>query len=161
MVNVYIGVGGNLGNARETISTATETLKAYSEINFCKTSSFYSSVPLSGDSQPQYINAVWKIKTSFTPIALLDVLQKIEAQFGRVRSEERWASRTLDLDILLFGNEKIAHPRLSIPHPEMLLRDFVLIPLHEISCNLSIPGFGLISDAVNNCENRGLKKLSS
>ena len=158
MSTAYIGVGGNLGNVIETILSAFEVLKKNSNISSVVLSSFYESKPLGNTDQPQYINAVAAIETSYDPDDLLNTLQEVELQFGRVR-EERWASRTLDLDILLFDDLQLTTERLTVPHAGMLVRDFVLEPLFEIAPNINIAGYGALRDALDSCENRGLKKL--
>jgi len=157
MSKAYIGVGGNLGNVTETILSAFEVLKQNPNINSVVLSSFYESQPLSDADQPQYINAVAEVETNLSPDDLLNVLQEVELQFGRVR-EERWASRTLDLDILLFDDLQLTTERLTVPHSGMLVRDFVLTPLFEIAPNVDIAGYGALSRALESCENRGLIK---
>ncbi len=166
MSKVYIGVGGNLGNVIETIHSAFDVLKQNPKITSVIFSSFYESQPLaiSGaapqDEQPAYINLVAAIETLLSPDELLSALQEIELQFGRIRTSQQWASRTLDLDILLFDDLQLSSERLTIPHPEMLVRDFVLTPLFEIASELNIAGYGSLAHALNACVNRGLKKLS-
>ena len=163
MSKAYIGVGGNLGDVISTINSAFDDIKQNPNIFSVCLSSFYESKPLSssefsGDDQPLYINAVAKLETDLTPNALLNLLQEIELRFGRVRTEEQWSSRTLDLDILLFDELKISTDRLTVPHAGMLERDFVIEPLFEIAPSLHIAGYGSLADALKLCENRGLKK---
>ena len=159
MSQAYIGVGGNLGDVIGTINSAIEVLKQASGISTVSLSSFYESEPLGGSDQPQYINAVAGLKTTLNPEQLLSLLQEIELRFGRIRTEERWISRTLDLDILLFDDLQLTSENLTIPHAGMLVRDFVLEPLFELAPELNIAGYGLLSNALHSCENRGLKKL--
>lgn len=160
----YIGVGGNLGNVVETVTSAFDELAQHPKIETVVLSSFYESQPLaltdaSDFAQPLYINAVARLETTLTPHQLLAVLQKTELRFGRVRTQEQWASRTLDLDIVLFDDLQLSDVDLIIPHAGMLMRDFVLTPLHELSPELIIPGYGLLIKALASCENRGLTKL--
>jgi len=163
----YIGAGGNLGNVAETIRQAFAQLVQHPKVQAVLLSSLYESQPLevpgfssASQSQPLYINAVARLETALTPHQLLRVLQEIEYSFGRVRSEKQWASRTLDLDIVLFDDLQLCSNDLIIPHAEMLSRDFVLVPLFEIAPNLDIAGYGALRKALKSCENRGLKKLS-
>ncbi len=136
---------------KQQIKSAIKSIAEIPEIQVLKASSLYKSKPV-GPQQGQndYINAVIKIETEFMPLELLDCMQDIENQHGRIR-KERWGPRILDLDILIFGKEIIQDKKLTIPHSEIEKRPFVLVPLAEIDSNCSIPGIGLISDllAVN------------
>jgi 2-amino-4-hydroxy-6-hydroxymethyldihydropteridine diphosphokinase len=135
---VYIGLGANLKNPKIQIKNAIKLLSQHTQLKFIKTSSFYQSKPLNNMAQPNYINAVVKLSTSLKPLELLDVCQKIERQLGRIKAK-RWASRMVDLDILLFGKKIIKNKRLTLPHYNMHLRGFVLLPLFEMDTNLSMP----------------------
>ncbi len=151
MTIVYIGLGSNMQLPKQQIKSAIKSIAEIPEIQVLKASSLYKSKPV-GPQQGQndYINAVIKIETEFMPLELLDCMQDIENQHGRIR-KERWGPRILDLDILIFGKEIIQDKKLTIPHSEIEKRPFVLVPLAEIDSNCSIPGIGLISDllAVN------------
>jgi 2-amino-4-hydroxy-6-hydroxymethyldihydropteridine diphosphokinase len=151
MTIVYIGLGSNMESPKQQIKSAIKSIAEIPEIQVLKASSLYKSKPV-GPQQGQndYINAVIKIETEFMPLELLDCMQDIENQHGRIR-KERWGPRILDLDILIFGKEIIQDKKLTIPHSEIEKRPFVLVPLAEIDSNCSIPGIGLISDllAVN------------
>jgi len=160
MSRAYIGLGGNLGDVFSTMSSAVQALKQYSDINSVRLSSFYQSDPLGNADQPKYINAVAQLETTLTADQLLTVLQEIELRFGRVRTAEQWSSRTLDLDIILFDDLQLSSECLTIPHAGMLVRDFVLVPLFELAPELVIAGYGPLSQALQVCENRGLKKLN-
>lgn len=122
-------------------------------------SSLYKSKPMGPANQPDYVNAVVSIKTELEPLVLLDALQAIETAHGRLRSDLRWGPRTLDLDILLFGQKVINQARLIIPHPGLHERAFVLYPLQEICPELMIPGKGQLSSLLQSCPADGLKKL--
>ena len=159
MSKSYIGLGSNLGQSEDFINAALNFLSQAYAIEVKKCSSLYRSKPLDNKSQPDYINAVAMISGHFTALELLDNLQAVENHFGRIRNGERWASRTLDLDILLFDNLQIDSPRLVVPHAGILQRDFVLYPLMELAPDIEIPGFGPISQALAACENRGLEKI--
>ena len=164
MKRAYIGLGSNLGQSEDAITLALDYLSQTYSIEVKKCSSLYRSKPLDCPShdknpQPDYINAVACVEGEFTPLELLDNLQAVENHFGRNRNGERWASRTLDLDILLFDNILLNEERLVIPHAGILERDFVLYPLMEIAPEIEISGFGPISQAIAVCENRGLEKI--
>lgn len=135
----FIGLGSNLGDSMETLSSAVNAIKAIEGVEQFQISSYYQSKPHGPQDQPDYVNAVASFTTSMSPENLLDSLQVIENTHGRVRSGSQWTARTLDLDILLYGNHQIDTERLKVPHPWMTQRDFVLYPLYEIAPDLSLP----------------------
>ncbi|VAW70961.1 2-amino-4-hydroxy-6-hydroxymethyldihydropteridinepyrophosphokinase [hydrothermal vent metagenome] len=139
MTVCYIGMGSNLDKPLLQLFKAKEALGEEAKIRLMSCSSLYQSEALVLDQQPQddYLNAVLKIETQFSAEHLLDVLQGIENVQGRTR-ETRWGARTLDLDILLYGNQRIKTQRLTIPHAEMLRRNFVLMPLMQIEPELDV-----------------------
>lgn len=139
MTNVYLGLGANLNQPQQQIRSAIEALTQHPEINLVLCSSLYGSKPMGPQDQPDYVNAVAQIETTLNPIALLDVTQEIEQTLGRVRKNERWGPRTLDIDILLFGDQTLNIARLEVPHYGMKEREFVLYPLLEIAPKLSMP----------------------
>jgi 2-amino-4-hydroxy-6-hydroxymethyldihydropteridine diphosphokinase len=154
-----IGLGSNLGDSRSILTGAIERLQIHPQIELITISSFYLTAPI-GPAQPDYINACTTIQTSLVPLDLLDVLHSIESDFGRVR-QEVWGARTLDLDLLLYDNLIINLPTLQIPHPRMLERAFVLIPLAEISPDWIEPRSGQsISTLCNKLDCSGVKLLS-
>lgn len=157
-VTAYIGLGSNLENPRQQVRQALDELAALSQTTLDAASSLYKSRAFGPKGQPDYINAVARIKTHLSPLDLLDTLQAIENAHGRVR-KVRWGARTLDLDLLLYGGQEIRHERLTVPHPEMHRRAFVLSPLHEIAPDLAIPGRGEISSLRETCENLDLSRL--
>lgn len=132
MHSVYIGLGSNLGDSLQHLQSALKAMSEIPETTLVATSSAYSSAPLGPADQPRYLNAVAQLHTSLSPLVLLDALQSIELQHGRVRIGERWGPRTLDLDIILFDNLIIDEPRLVVPHYHMHARPFVLYPLAEL-----------------------------
>jgi 2-amino-4-hydroxy-6-hydroxymethyldihydropteridine diphosphokinase len=138
MATVYIGLGANLGNPEQTLKEAIFELSGLSQFAQLRASSLYASKPMGPAEQPDYVNAVVCAETDLDPLAVLDLLQAIEHQFGRQRSL-RWGPRTLDLDLLLYGNETISLPRLTIPHPGLTQRDFVVVPLAELNAELVLP----------------------
>ncbi|WP_058912313.1 2-amino-4-hydroxy-6-hydroxymethyldihydropteridine diphosphokinase [Entomohabitans teleogrylli] len=140
MTRCYIAIGSNLASPLDQVHAALDALAAIPHSTLAAVSSFYRTPPLGPQDQPDYLNAVVALDTALAPEALLDHTQRIELEQGRVRKEQRWGPRTLDLDILLFGNEVITTPRLTIPHYDMRNRMFMLWPLHEIAADLVLPG---------------------
>ncbi len=134
----YIAIGSNLADPVAQAHSAITALQGLAASNWVCTSSLYASKPMGPQQQPDYINAVACIDTTLAPLALLDALQQIENEQGRIR-KERWGARTLDLDILLYGDEVITTPRLTVPHYGMKTREFVLYPLAEIAPQLRLP----------------------
>ena len=138
MNKVYIALGSNLANPQAQLTAALQALNALADSRLTAVSSFYQSKPLGPQDQPDYVNAVACLETSLAPLALLDELQRIEHEQGRVRLR-RWGERTLDLDILLYADHIIQSERLTVPHYDMHQREFVIIPLVEIAPHLVLP----------------------
>lgn len=138
MNKVYIALGSNLEHPQAQLTAALQALNALSDSRLTAVSSFYQSKPLGPQDQPDYVNAVACLETSLAPLALLDELQRIEHEQGRVRLR-RWGERTLDLDILLYADHIIQSERLTVPHYDMHQREFVIIPLVEIAPHLVLP----------------------
>ncbi|QHG92466.1 2-amino-4-hydroxy-6-hydroxymethyldihydropteridine diphosphokinase [Coxiella endosymbiont of Amblyomma sculptum] len=160
MTTVYIGVGSNLNSPIKQVQKAVSKLSALPKTAILNRSNFYSSRPLGPQNQPDYINAVVALETRLSPIDLLKALQNLESRQGRNRcSEVRWGARTLDLDILLYDKSTIHNQLLSIPHPQLQNREFVLHPLCEIAPNLILSTGSLISDLKALCSNNGMKRL--
>ena len=133
MFSVLLSFGSNLGNRHQTLDDAWHVLGQTADIITIRLSPFYETEPVGGPAgQPMYINTAGIIQTDASPEKLLTILQKIETDFGRVRFE-RWGARTLDIDILLYGDRVVELPMLTIPHPEMLHRQFVLAPAQDIA----------------------------
>ena len=156
MITAYIAVGSNLADPVSQANLAIETLKSLPQSKFIATSKLYSSTPMGPQNQPDYINAVVAIETELTPIELLNCTQAIEQEQGRVRKDERWGPRTLDLDIILYGNEVIDSERLTVPHYGMKEREFVLYPLAEIAPNLQLPDGTELSELLKVVDKNGL-----
>ena len=135
----YIGLGSNLGDSRQILTEAVQKLATLGAVS---TSKLYQSPPMGPQDQPHYFNAVARLETDLAALALLDQLQQFEQDAGRVRLR-RWGERTLDLDLLLYGDEQIQHERLTVPHVGILERDFVVIPLLDLDPNLHIQGHRL------------------
>ena len=157
----YIGLGSNLGDPKKQIRRALQTLYKLPEILPQQTSGLYRSGPMGGASQPDFINAVAKVSTDLYPMELLAILQEIEQQHHRVRTAERWGPRTLDLDILLYGDLEMHTKELQIPHPGISEREFVLIPLQEIAENLIIPGKGSLRGLIEKLPQHQLTKIAT
>jgi len=139
---VFIALGSNLNNPIYHIEKGIRDINHLTNTKILKRSSLYKSKPIGPQNQSDYINAVIKIQTLYEPIELLDILQDIENKHHRKKTK-RWGPRTLDLDILIFNKLEFNHKRLTIPHPEMINRDFVLIPLYEVTnYNFMIPKYG-------------------
>ncbi|MBE4464698.1 2-amino-4-hydroxy-6-hydroxymethyldihydropteridine diphosphokinase [Vibrio parahaemolyticus] len=157
MITAYIAVGSNLADPVSQAQQAIEALKTLPNSEFVQASSLYSSAPMGPQNQPDYINAVVAIKTNLTPLELLDCTQAIEQEQGRVRKDERWGPRTLDLDIVLYGNEVINSERLIVPHYGMREREFVLYPLAEIAPSLQLPDGTEVSELLEQVDRNGLR----
>ncbi|MDX1399455.1 MAG: 2-amino-4-hydroxy-6-hydroxymethyldihydropteridine diphosphokinase [Oceanospirillum sp.] len=155
----YIGLGSNLEDPVQQLKTALKELNELADTRLIIASSLYSSKPVGPQDQPDFVNAVAMLETSLEPLELLDQLQALEQSHRRVR-ERHWGPRTLDLDLLLYDDSIIDHPRLIVPHAHMHERGFVLLPLAEISPNLSLPGKGSITDILPNIATDDLQILT-
>ncbi len=160
MENCYISLGSNLHQPLLQLSLAQKSIADLAETTLSQSSSIYQSTALTLDDEPQddYLNAVLLVKTHLNPEDLLDKLQAIEQAQGRVR-EKRWGARSIDLDILLYGDLQINSQRLTIPHIEMHKRNFVLFPLEQLSPDLVIPGNGALKTLLKNIDDSGLQKV--
>jgi 2-amino-4-hydroxy-6-hydroxymethyldihydropteridine diphosphokinase len=159
MTRVYIGLGSNLDNPLAQLKNAVRDLKQLPHTTLTGLSSLYQSKPVGPQNQPDYLNAVVALDTELAPLNLLDALQAIETKQGRVR-QEHWGARTLDLDILLFGDQIIHHARLIVPHPYLTQRSFVLMPLADINPDLQLPDGQWLVDLVKLCPPEGLTRLA-
>lgn len=139
MTLVYIALGSNLASPLTQVNAAIAALGTLPDSRIAAVSGFYRTPPLGPQDQPDYLNAAVALETSLAPESLLDHTQRIELDQGRVRKAERWGPRTLDLDIMLFGDETLATPRLTVPHYDMKNRGFMLWPLFEIAPELRFP----------------------
>ncbi|GHD93557.1 2-amino-4-hydroxy-6-hydroxymethyldihydropteridine diphosphokinase [Pseudocitrobacter faecalis] len=139
MTLAYIAIGSNLASPLEQVNAAIQALGEIPQSRIVALSSFYRTPPLGPQDQPDYLNAAVALETTLTPEELLDHTQRIELQQGRVRKAERWGPRTLDLDIMLFGDAVIHTERLTVPHYDMKNRGFMLWPLFEIAPELAFP----------------------
>ena len=150
-MRAVVGLGSNLQQPERQLRQALDALRAIAEEGAVKASSLYRSPPMGPQDQPDYINAVAVIETVLEPLELLDQLQQIEQQQGRER-KRHWGERTLDLDLLLYGDQSIDHPRLQVPHPGITERSFVLLPMQEVLGDMQeIPGQGELGQWVERC----------
>ncbi|ALS97224.1 2-amino-4-hydroxy-6-hydroxymethyldihydropteridine diphosphokinase [Lacimicrobium alkaliphilum] len=157
MTVAFVGLGSNLANPQQQLLDALHSLTEAADVRLLSCSSFYQSLPMGPQDQPDYLNGVAKLDTSLSANGLLDLLQSIEQQQGRVRKAERWGARTLDLDLLLFGQQQINSERLTVPHYGLAQREFVLYPLFELSPELILPDGTALSVLVEECHSKGLR----
>lgn len=139
MTRVYLALGSNLADPLHQVQAALDALAAIPETTLVVSSAFYRTPPYGPPDQPDYLNAAVALDTALLPEKLLDHTQRIELEQGRVRKDERWGPRTLDLDIMLFGNQTLATPRLTVPHYDIANRAFMLVPLLEIAPDITFP----------------------
>ncbi|VFN06837.1 MAG: 2-amino-4-hydroxy-6-hydroxymethyldihydropteridinediphosphokinase [Candidatus Kentron sp. G] len=158
-VIAYIGVGANLGDPGATVRAALTTLRELPETKPSSVSSLYRTSPLGPPGQPDFINAVAAIHTELSPLVLLSSLQSIEHRYGRVRDHVRWGPRTLDLDLLLYGDSRITEKVLTVPHSGLHERAFVLVPLYEIAPDLVIPGYGPVKKLLSGVADQRIELL--
>ena len=134
-VTSYLGLGSNLGDRKDMLLKAIDLLRSTRRIEVMRVSSFYENPAIGLPDQPDFMNCAISISTTLKPMDLWQEILRIEQTLGRARIQ-RWAARTIDIDILLYGRETINLPSLIIPHPEMYVREFVLKPLQELGCRI-------------------------
>ena len=139
-VLAWIGLGGNLGEPRSAISRALAQLNEDRGNDVEAVSAFYRTAPIGITDQPEFINSVARVRTTDAPQGLLEKLLNIEARLGRIRTEQQFGPRVIDLDLLLYDQIQMDTPYLTLPHPRMHLRRFVLEPLFELEGDLNLPG---------------------
>jgi 2-amino-4-hydroxy-6-hydroxymethyldihydropteridine diphosphokinase len=142
----YIGLGSNLGDSRATVLAAQERLASVPRTQLVLRSPLYGSRPFGPIPQGDYVNAVAGVLTQLDSRALLAELRSIELAFGRPAVHEKWGPRVLDLDLLVFGRERRSEPELTLPHPGIVERNFVLYPLSDIAPDLDVPGLGRVAE---------------
>ena len=135
----FLGLGANLGDPVHTIAQAVHALGGTDGISVTRCSSFYRTSPVGKTDQPDFVNIVVRIETTLSADDLMTALLDVEHRLGRVRTD-RWGPRTIDIDLLIYGDCQIETERLTVPHPRMLDRRFVLVPLIEIAHDLQVPG---------------------
>lgn len=159
-VRVFIGIGSNLNHPSTQVLRAIETLKTFPPCQYVKHAELLNTKPLGDRSQPDYVNTVVEMLTHLSPQQLLDELLTIEARQGRVRSNNKWASRIIDLDLLLYGDECIQSPALVLPHPGIRQRGFVICSLYELAPDLVIPTVGSIQSLFKTANFEGIMPLA-
>ncbi|WP_199610556.1 2-amino-4-hydroxy-6-hydroxymethyldihydropteridine diphosphokinase [Flocculibacter collagenilyticus] len=161
MTTCYIGIGGNLNNPLATVKSAISALSVEPHFQLVAVSAYYQSQPMGPQDQPDYVNAAALIETSLSAEQVLATTQRIEQQHGRVRKDERWGARTLDLDILLYGNSEINTEHLTVPHYGLKEREFVLYPLADITPALILPCGTSLSSLLERVPLNGLTAINA
>lgn len=156
--DAFIGLGSNLADPLAQLASAISALACLPDSALVAQSPFYRSRPVGPQDQPDFVNGAVHLRTKLSPLALLDELQAIEQNQGRVRLRH-WGPRTLDLDLLLFGNQTIDDPRLTVPHRELANRDFALQPLLDLSPDLRLPDGRPLAELRHRCADNGLQRL--
>ncbi len=156
MTKVFLGIGGNLGDRRATMRSAVELIRDV--INDVRVSSLYETAAWGVTDQPSFLNAVVRGQTELPPLDLLDAMQSIENQLGRVRTQH-WGPRAIDIDILLYGSDVIDEPRLTVPHPYMSQRGFVLRPLADLAAGLTLPDGSLVGELLTTINQDDLRQI--
>lgn len=148
MSTAWIGLGANLGDPPATFRNALDRLDALESVAVRSVSPVYRTAPWGRGGQPDFLNAVAGLETQRSPQALLAALLAIETDLGRVRDGERWGPRKIDLDLLVFGDRVVDEPGLRLPHPRLIERAFVLIPLADLAPDLVVPGAGRVDECL-------------
>ena len=159
VVRAYVGLGSNLDDPERQLHRAFTELATLPHTRFIKHSRLYKSAPVGPQDQPEYINAVALLETGLPAKQLLEQLLEIEQRHGRIRTGEQWGPRTLDLDLLLYGESRYTESSLTVPHPRLHQRAFVLYPLAELDPELHIPGQGPLRDLLKHCPKQKLTPL--
>ncbi len=159
VVRVFIGLGSNLDEPAIQIAKALKAIATMPETNNLVSSSFYRNPPMGPADQPDYVNAVAGLDTSLQPSGLLDSLQEIELDQGRVRTGAHWGPRIIDLDVLLYGDLQLDSKRLTVPHPGLCKRVFVLTPLYELAPELVLPGGERLADLIASVDTASLQRI--
>jgi len=156
----FVALGANLGEPAKTVSAAIQALAEIPATTLDKASSLYRTAPVGLKNQPDFINAVARLHTELNPSQLLQALFHIEGRFGRLRTISN-APRTLDLDLLLHGESILTEAQLTLPHPRMHQRAFVLVPLLEVAPDCRIPGLGWARELLENCRDQGIVRFAA
>lgn len=161
VVRVYIGIGSNLGEPRAQVEKALQSLQLLSVNGEFTASPLYQTTPTGPQDQPDFINAVAGFLTLLSAQDLLQALKAIENSQGRQRDGVRWGPRTLDLDLLLYGNESIDMDELTVPHPRIRERAFVMVPLFDVAPDISIPGQNDLQVLMKKVSREGVRKINA
>lgn len=157
----FIALGSNLDDPLAQIDAALKALSRLPDTKLLRSSPLYRNKAVGPGNQPEFINAVAELATTLDPYALLDAVQDIEAAQGRVREAKRWETRVIDLDILLYGERQVQDDRLTLPHPELYRRRFVLQPLNDIAPDLEIPGRGPLQELLRRAPVHEMTRVAS
>lgn len=158
---VFVALGSNLGDREGHLLQGAEDIAEVAECTELLMSSIYETAPMGPQDQPDYLNAVCSFQCELEPRVLLAELKLIERQHGRIQSTERWRARPLDLDILLFAEQRISSAELTVPHPGIAQRSFVLWPLAELAPELVVPEHGAVQQLMQQCQPLGIKRHPS
>ncbi len=159
-VTAYVGVGSNLQNPKAQVAKAMDAIGLLDRVRLIARSNLYRSAAVGPPGQPDYVNAVVKVETRLSAPDLLAALLALEAQLGRVRGGERWGPRIIDLDLLLYADQCHDSERLSLPHPQIPFRPFVLVPLRDVAgSDLQIPGRGRLDDLIKGIDVSQLQRV--
>lgn len=159
-IRAYVGLGGNVGDVEDTMMEALMAIDGLPQTSIRAQSRLYRSPPWGRTDQDDFINAVVELRTRLAARVLLDYLLEVEEKFGRVRGDgDKWGPRTLDLDLLTFGEEILDLPGMHVPHPHLHERAFVLVPLAEIAATLQIPGRGQVGDLLAAIDSSGIEAI--
>jgi 2-amino-4-hydroxy-6-hydroxymethyldihydropteridine diphosphokinase len=159
-MRAYVALGSNLGDSRQQLLDAINALAALPHTELVARSRIYLTPPWGVVDQPDFLNAVVALETSLDPHDLLDALFDIERRAGRERGSERWGPRTLDLDLLHVAGKAVNNARLTLPHPHIADRAFVLLPLYDVAPELEIPGQGSVADLLRAVDTQGCMPLA-
>ncbi len=152
MPRAYVGLGANLGPREVTLLRAVDLLAAEPGVEVLVVSRLHETEPVGNTDQPEFLNGAVAVETTLSPRELLDALLRVERELGRVRDGERWGPRAIDLDLLVYGDEILDEPGLSLPHPRLHERRFVLEPLVDLEPDLVIPGRGTVSELLTHLD---------
>jgi 2-amino-4-hydroxy-6-hydroxymethyldihydropteridine diphosphokinase len=160
LASAYVGLGSNLDDPGAQVERALDELAGLPQTCLQARSALYRSPPMGPPDQPYYINAVAALSTTLEAEPLLAELLALERAHGRRRNGQRWGPRTLDLDLLVYGEARIDVPGLRVPHPGIAERSFVIYPLAEVAPGLVVPGLGAVTELCARCPSDGLERLS-
>jgi len=160
-VPAYVALGSNLDDPVAQVARAMDALGELPDTRLVLRSSLYRSRPFGPVEQPDFVNAVAGLLTALEPARLLQCLQATETRLGRKRPVVRWGPRRIDLDLLVHGGTRIAQPDLTVPHPGIAERAFVLVPLAEIAPDLLVPGAGSVRDLLARVDSSGVERLAA
>ena len=162
MIRSFVGLGGNQGQPMRQLDLAVEAIAALPRSRLIAESPRYRTAPVGDPDQPEFINSVVALETALEPLDLLRGIQAIETRLGRRRDPaRRWGPRAIDLDLLLYGDQIIHLPDLSVPHPRMTARGFVLAPLWDLAPEIELPGLGPLSAFLSEVDLSGIRPLES